>query len=86
MRIKHPMIPNDTDQAKRSALLDKISGLLAKTRENGCTESEAIAAAELAQKLMAKYGLSRTRGPGFTGMGGSTEPKTVAGVSTRAAA
>lgn len=50
--------PNDTDQAKRSALLDKISGLLAKTEQNGCTEAEAIAAAELAQKLMARYGLS----------------------------
>jgi hypothetical protein len=48
----------ETDQAKRSGLLDKITALLAKTRENGCTESEAIAAAELAQKLMAKYGLS----------------------------
>jgi Protein of unknown function (DUF2786) len=44
------------DQAKRSALLDKISALLAKTERNGCTE----AAAELAQKLMAKYGLSLT--------------------------
>jgi Protein of unknown function (DUF2786) len=45
-------------QEKRTALLDKITALLAKTKANGCTESEAIAAAELAEKLMAKYGLS----------------------------
>ena len=50
----------NTDQANRSALLDKISALLAKTEHNGCTEAEALAAAELAQKLMAKYGLSLT--------------------------
>src|SRR5262249_20054202 len=48
----------EAEQAKRSALLDRISALLAKTRENGCTEAEAIAAAELADKLMSKYGLS----------------------------
>jgi hypothetical protein len=47
-----------TDQVRRSALLDKISALLAKTQHNGCTEAEALAAAELAQNLMAKYGLS----------------------------
>jgi hypothetical protein len=46
------------DQERRTALLDKISALLAKTRSNGCTEHEALAAAELAQKLMAKHGLS----------------------------
>jgi Protein of unknown function (DUF2786). len=46
------------DQEKRSALLDKISALLAKTQINGCTEKEALAAVELAQKLMAKHGLS----------------------------
>ena len=49
---------NETAQARRSALLDKISALLAKTQHNGCTEAEALAAAELAQKLMDKYGLS----------------------------
>ena len=47
-----------TDQVRRSALLDKISALLAKTQHNDCTEAEALAAAELAQNLMAKYGLS----------------------------
>ena len=54
------MSTNETDEAKRSALLDKISALLAKTQHNGCTEAEALAAAELASKLMAKYGLSIT--------------------------
>jgi hypothetical protein len=48
------------DQEKRSALLDKISALLTKTEQSGCTEAEALAAAELAEKLMAKYGLSLT--------------------------
>jgi hypothetical protein len=51
-------MPTDLDQEKRTALLDRISALLAKTRANGCTEAEALAAAELAEKLMAKYGLS----------------------------
>jgi hypothetical protein len=45
-------------QAKRGELLDKISALLQKTTENGCTEAEAMAAATLAEKLMAKYGFS----------------------------
>lgn len=36
----------------------KIAGLLSKTVENGATEAEAIAAAKLAQKLMAKYHVS----------------------------
>ena len=51
-------LDNETAKARRSALLDKISALLAKTQHNGCTEAEALAAAELAQKLMDKYGLS----------------------------
>jgi hypothetical protein len=46
------------DREKRSALLDKIEALLAKTEGNGCTEAEALSAAELAQSLMDKYGLS----------------------------
>jgi hypothetical protein len=49
------MTAEPLDQEKRTALLDKISALLAKTRVNGCTEP--VAAMELAQKLMAKYGL-----------------------------
>jgi uncharacterized protein DUF2786 len=44
------------DQERRTALLDKISALLEKTEANGCTEAEALAAAEHAQSLMAKYG------------------------------
>jgi hypothetical protein len=43
---------------KRNALLDRISALLAKTQERGCTEAEALSAAELASKLMSRYGLS----------------------------
>jgi hypothetical protein len=50
----------ELEQDKRTALLDKITALLAKTQHNGCTEAEAVAAAELAKKLMAKYGLSLT--------------------------
>lgn len=47
-----------SDQEKRTALLDKISALLAKTQQRGCTEAEATAAAELAQKLMVKHGIT----------------------------
>ena len=43
---------------KRGELLDRISALLAKTKDRGCTEPEALSAAELAFKLMTKYGLS----------------------------
>ena len=49
---------SELTQAKRNELLDKITALLAKTTANGCTEAEAIAAAGLAEKLMAKYGFS----------------------------
>ena len=38
-----------------SKIMDKIAALLAKTVENGASEQEAIAAAKLAQRLMAKY-------------------------------
>ena len=38
-----------------SKIVEKIAALLAKTVENGASEQEAIAAAMLAQKLMAKY-------------------------------
>ena len=31
---------------------------MAKTEANGCTEAEAIAAAEMAEKLMTKYGFT----------------------------
>lgn len=38
-----------------SKIMEKIAALLAKTVENGASEQEAIAAAKLAQRLMAKY-------------------------------
>lgn len=38
-----------------SKITDKIAALLQKTVENGATEQEAINAAKLAQRLMAKY-------------------------------
>ena len=38
-----------------SKIMDKIAALLAKTVENGATEQEAIEAAKVAQRLMAKY-------------------------------
>jgi len=43
---------------KRKRLLDIIQALTQKTVGNGCTESEALAAAEKAQRIMEKYGLS----------------------------
>lgn len=46
--------PN-TDQRK---IIAKLRALMAKTTDNGCTEAEAMAAAELAASLMAKYDLS----------------------------
>jgi len=42
---------------KREDLIKKIRALLAKTVENGCTEEEALKAAEKAAELMAKYDL-----------------------------
>ena len=49
---------NKSDQTKRKRLLDVIQALSQKTSENGCTEAEALAAAEKAQRIMEKYGLS----------------------------
>jgi hypothetical protein len=40
---------------QRESLLDKIRALLAKTVENGCTESEALAALAKARGLMDSY-------------------------------
>ena len=42
----------------RARMKEKIAALRAKTRSAGCTEAEAMAAAELAAKLMADHGLS----------------------------
>ena len=41
-----------------TSIKDKIAALRAKTRANGCTEAEAMAAAALAAKLMGEHGLS----------------------------
>ena len=44
----------------RETLSKQIRALLAKTVENGCSEAEAMAAAELVGKLMAQYNISMT--------------------------
>lgn len=44
-----------TDREKIAA---RIRALMAKTLENGCTEAEAVAAAELAAKLLAQYNMT----------------------------
>lgn len=44
--------------ADRSKIAAKIAALRAKTANAGCTEAEALAAAELAARLMAEHGLS----------------------------
>ncbi len=48
----------EEDPDKRKAIAARIRALRAKTVENGCTEGEALAAAELAAKLLAQYELS----------------------------
>jgi hypothetical protein len=48
------------NQAKREKLLAKIRALLAMTEANGCTEAEAMNAAEAADKLMQEYDLTYT--------------------------
>ena len=40
---------------KQQKIMERISNLLAKTVENGCTAEEAASAATMAQKLIAKY-------------------------------
>jgi len=46
--------------ANRSAAVNRIRALLSKTVENGCTEEEAMAAAEKAGQLMDKYGIEQS--------------------------
>jgi len=46
------------EQNNRADILRRIRGLLAKTTGNGCTESEALAAASLLAKLVDKYGFT----------------------------
>lgn len=43
---------------EREKIAARIRALLNKTVENGCTEDEAVAAADLAAKLLAKYNLT----------------------------
>ncbi len=45
-------------KGERDKISAKIRALLAKTVENGCTEDEAIAAAQVAAKLLEKYNLT----------------------------
>ena len=44
----------------RSAAVNRIRNLLSKTTENGCTEQEAMAAAQKAGELMDKYGIQQS--------------------------
>lgn len=46
------------NQAKRAKLMAKIRALLSMTEENGCTEAEAMNAANAAAKLMEEYDLT----------------------------
>ncbi|MGY3582372.1 hypothetical protein ACVIGB_000704 [Bradyrhizobium sp. USDA 4341] len=50
--------PNEPNTAKRQSIAARIRALLAKTVANGCTEDEAIAAAEKAAALLEQYNLS----------------------------
>jgi Protein of unknown function (DUF2786) len=45
---------------EREGLLDKIRGLLTKTIDNGCTESEAMAALDKARAMMDAYAVSES--------------------------
>jgi hypothetical protein len=47
-------------KARRAAAIRRIVGLMSKTTEAGCTEEEAMAAANLASSLMSTYELSLT--------------------------
>ena len=45
----------ETDKARRQGTLGRIRALMAKTKENGCTEAEAAEAARKVDELMALY-------------------------------
>ena len=51
------MMPNNTN-TERTIIKAKLRALFAKTTENGCTEAEALAAAQKASELMSIYNLS----------------------------
>lgn len=57
-----------------NSIKDKIKALLAKTTANGCTEAEAMAAAELAAKLMQRHQLEAAD---LEMTSGSTAEKTI---------
>lgn len=44
-----------SENTKQQKIMERISNLLSKTVENGCTPEEAASAAAMAQKLIAKY-------------------------------
>jgi hypothetical protein len=44
----------------RAKLLERIRNISARTTDNGCTEAEALAAAEMLAKLLSEHGLSMT--------------------------
>jgi hypothetical protein len=48
------------NQNAREMIARRVRALLAKTTEAGCTEAEAMAAAEMAKALMDKYSISQT--------------------------
>lgn len=50
----------EDNKAKREKIVAKIKALLDKTTANGCTEAEAVAAAEAANRLMEDYDLTYT--------------------------
>ena len=45
------------NQSKRDRIAAKVRALLAKTTERGCTEAEALTAAQMAADLMRDYDL-----------------------------
>ncbi len=47
-----------SDSDERSKIAARIRALLAKTVENGCTEDEAVAAAQKAAEMLARYNLT----------------------------
>jgi hypothetical protein len=51
---------DEMSEAKRDDLLKRVRNLQEKTTEAGCTEAEALAAAELAARLIDKYGFSQS--------------------------
>lgn len=51
---------NDSNNTKRESIIKKINLLKEKTTANGCSEAEAMTAAEMISKLLQEYDLSMT--------------------------